>query len=293
MHLCKTFYEMRRLVSQWRQSGHKVGFVPTLGNLHEGHIQLVRLARAHTDRVVVSIFVNPLQFGQNEDYALYPRSLDVDSEKLQAEQTDALFCPTDAEIYPNGIEQQTSVSVPAITNILCGATRPGHFTGVTTIVAKLFNIVQPDKAVFGIKDFQQLTVVRRMVEDLCLPVEIIAAPVARAEDGLALSSRNTYLTAAERALAPNLYQCLIDTRQAIADGERYYSLLEEKAKVHLLEVGMPPDYFTVRCQKTLEPASADDRDLVILAAAYLGPTRLIDNVTLSIDEQQMDDNTHA
>ena len=172
--------------------------------------------------------------------------------------------------------------MPTITNILCGATRPGHFTGVTTIVAKLLNITQPDSAVFGIKDFQQLTVVRRMVEDLCMSVQIIEAPVARADDGLALSSRNSYLTEDERKVAPRLYQILQDARAKIQEGNHFYSLLEEQAKVALLEAGLHPDYFSICCQKTLEPASSDDRELVILAAAYLGQTRLIDNVTASI-----------
>jgi pantoate--beta-alanine ligase len=257
-------------------------FVPTLGNLHEGHLQLVNLAATQGDKVVVSIFVNPLQFGKNEDYALYPRTLDADVEKLRGAGANALFCPSDREVYPNGVEEQTTVAVPTMTNILCGATRPGHFTGVTTIVSKLFNIVQPHKAVFGVKDFQQLAVVRRMVEDLCFPIEIIGAPVARADDGLALSSRNGYLNAAERAIAPALYRTLVAARDTIAAGERNYALLEARAQISLLEAGMRPDYLSVRAAKTLEPAAPGDHDLAILAAAYLGKTRLIDNVTISI-----------
>jgi pantoate--beta-alanine ligase len=279
MQICRDFVSIQAAVRQWRRAGEVVCFVPTLGNLHEGHLQLVRLAREHGDRVVVSIFVNPLQFGKNEDYALYPRTMDSDIAKLEGD-TDALFCPGDTEVYPNGVEDQTTVAVPTMTDILCGATRPGHFTGVTTIVTKLFNIVQPDKAVFGIKDFQQLAVVKRMVEDLCLPIEIIEAPVARADDGLALSSRNGYLDEAHRAIAPVLYQQLLAVREAVAGGDQNYLLLEERAKVRLLEEGLRPDYFSVRCAKTLEPATSADQDLVILAAAYLGQTRLIDNVTL-------------
>ena len=223
MLICRTFAEIRDAVGEWRRSGESVVFVPTLGNLHDGHLQLVELGARHGNRVVVSIFVNQLQFGRNEDYALYPRTLDADVEKLRSVGASALFCPSDAEVYPNGIEQQTTVTVPTMTDILCGATRPGHFTGVTTIVTKLFNIVQPDKAVFGIKDFQQLAVVRRMVQDLCLPIEIIEAPVARADDGLALSSRNGYLNARERAIAPALYRTLLGVREAIAAGERDYT----------------------------------------------------------------------
>ncbi|HMV70769.1 MAG TPA: pantoate--beta-alanine ligase [Pseudomonadales bacterium] len=282
MLICRTFAEIRDAVGEWRRSGESVVFVPTLGNLHDGHLQLVELGARHGNRVVVSIFVNQLQFGRNEDYALYPRTLDADVEKLRSVGASALFCPSDAEVYPNGIEQQTTVTVPTMTDILCGATRPGHFTGVTTIVTKLFNIVQPDKAVFGIKDFQQLAVVRRMVQDLCLPIEIIEAPVARADDGLALSSRNGYLNARERAIAPALYRTLLGVREAIAAGERDYALLEARAHLGLLEAGMRPDYFSVRAAKTLEPAGSEDHDLAILAAAWLGRTRLIDNVTIRI-----------
>jgi pantoate--beta-alanine ligase len=283
MKICRTFSEIRDAVSAWRRAGQRIVFVPTLGNLHDGHLQLVQLGKQHGERVVVSIFVNPLQFGKNEDYALYPRTLDADMDKLRDVATDALFCPSDREIYPNGVEHQTSVAVPTMTDILCGATRPGHFTGVTTIVSKLFNIVQPDKAVFGTKDFQQLAIVKRMVEDMCFPIEIIEAPVARADDGLALSSRNGYLSATERSQAPHLYRVLRGARDAITAGEHNYALVEARAKLGLLEGGLRPDYFSVRAAKTLEPASATDRDLAILAAAYLGRTRLIDNLTLALE----------
>lgn len=282
MQICRSFTEIRQTVTAWRRAGDSIVFVPTLGNLHDGHLQLVKLGREHGTRVIVSIFVNPLQFGKNEDYALYPRTLDTDIAKLQSVATDGLFCPSDEEIYPNGVEHQTSVSVPTMTDILCGATRPGHFTGVTTIVTKLFNIVQPDKAVFGVKDFQQLAVVKRMVQDLCLPIDILEAPVARAADGLALSSRNGYLEAAEREKAPALYQCLCEARDRLALGERNFQLLETEAELQLLRQGLRPDYFSVRCAKTLEPAAESDVHLAILAAAYLGRTRLIDNITISL-----------
>ena len=283
MEICPDFDGIRQIVNRWRSAGDAICLVPTLGNLHEGHLQLVQLARKHADRVIVSIFVNPLQFGKNEDYALYPRTLDGDIEKLSSVQADALFCPHDSEIYPNGVEDQTTVNVPTMSYILCGATRPGHFIGVATIVTKLFCIVRPDKAVFGVKDFQQLAVIKRMVEDLCLSVEIIEAPVARAEDGLALSSRNRYLSQAQRQLAPIVYRQLLSVQHAIGNGERRYLLLEERAKVELLEAGLRPDYFSVRCAKTLESATGSDRELVIVAAAYLGQTRLIDNVTISLN----------
>ena len=254
MDICKSFADIRESVGRWRAVGERVVFVPTLGNLHEGHLQLVQLAARHGERVVVSIFVNPLQFGKNEDYALYPRTLDADVAKLESVGCDALFCPTDREIYPNGVEEQTTVAVPTMTNILCGATRPGHFTGVTTIVAKLFNIVRADAAVFGIKDFQQLAVVKRMVQDLCIPIEIIEAPVARADDGLALSSRNGYLDATERAIAPAIYRLLCASRTRIAGGERNYPLLEAEAKVELLHAGLRPDYYSVRCARASSSA---------------------------------------
>ncbi len=282
MLICKTFAEVRAAVGAWRRAGETVVFVPTLGNLHEGHLQLVELGARHGERVVVSIFVNQLQFGKNEDYALYPRTLDTDIDKLRRVGADGLFCPSDAEVYPNGVEQQTTVAVPTMTDILCGATRTGHFTGVTTIVTKLFNIVQPDKAVFGIKDFQQLAIIKRMVQDLCFPITIIEAPVARAEDGLALSSRNGYLNARERAIAPALYRSLLRVRDAIAAGERDFPLLEARAQVELLEAGMRPDYFSIRAARTLEPVGPGDHELAILAAAWLGRTRLIDNVTACI-----------
>ena len=281
MEICRSFSDIRSTVSRWRAAGERVVFVPTLGNLHQGHLELVQLAALHGQRTVVSIFVNPLQFGKNEDYALYPRTLDADIGKLESVDCNALFCPTDREIYPNGVEEQTTVAVPTMTNILCGSTRPGHFTGVTTIVAKLFHIVQPDAAVFGIKDFQQLAIVKRMVQDLCMPIDIIEAPVTRADDGVALSSRNGYLTADERAIAPALYRVLCGARDRILSGERNYALVEAEARVELLHTGFLPDYFSVRCARTLEPA-AGEQELAILAAAWLGRTRLIDNVTLSL-----------
>ncbi len=282
MQVCQRVVELRQRIQQERSAGKRIAFVPTMGNLHEGHLQLIRLARQHADFVVASIFVNPLQFGLNEDWEQYPRTLERDSEMLVAESCDLLFCPTEREMYPNGMETQTKVEVPTMTNILCGASRPGHFLGVTTVVAKLFNMVQPDTAIFGIKDYQQLAVIRRMTEDLCIPVEIIAAPIARASDGLALSSRNGYLSADERPRAIGLYQALCKARDAIASGRRDFRVIEQEALQTLAETGLRPDYFSVRQARTLDPAAAGDASLVLLAAVYLGKTRLIDNVTLSI-----------
>jgi pantoate--beta-alanine ligase len=282
MQVCQRVVDLRERLNAERAAGKRIAFVPTMGNLHEGHLQLIRLARQHADIVVASIFVNPLQFGLNEDWEQYPRTLERDSEMLTAESCDLLFCPTEREMYPNGMATQTKVEVPTMTNILCGASRPGHFLGVTTVVAKLFSMVQPDVAIFGIKDYQQLAVIRRMVEDLCMPIEIIAAPIARADDGLALSSRNGYLTAAERPVAVTIYQQLCHVRDQISAGNRDFAMLEKEAVTRLEECGMRPDYFTVRHAKTLEPATADDKALVLLAAVYLGKTRLIDNLSVQI-----------
>lgn len=282
MQICERVSDLRTRLRAERAAGKRIAFVPTMGNLHEGHMQLVRLAHQHADIVVASIFVNPLQFGLNEDWEQYPRTFEPDCEKLRAEQCDVLFYPSETEMYPNGMETQTRVEVPTMTNILCGASRPGHFTGVTTVVAKLFNMVQPDVAIFGIKDYQQLAVIRRMVEDLCIPIELIGAEIARADDGLALSSRNGYLTADDRPIATVLNRELNAARQAILDGERDYAALEARSSANLAASGVRPDYFSVRQAKTLEPAAASDTDLVLLGAVYLGKTRLIDNVTLTL-----------
>lgn len=282
MHTCQRVNDLRAQLAPARLANQRIALVATMGNLHEGHMQLIRLAKTLADVVVASIFVNPLQFGLNEDWEQYPRTLERDSAMLTAEGCDVLFCPTETDMYPNGMETQTKVEVPTMTNILCGASRPGHFLGVTTVVAKLFNMVQPDTAIFGIKDYQQLSVIRRMVEDLCIPVQIVAAPIARADDGLALSSRNSYLTADERPRATALYQTLCQARDAVQAGKRDYAAIEKTALTQLTNAGMRPDYFSIRQAKTLEPATAADSDLVLLGAVYLGKTRLIDNVTVSI-----------
>jgi pantoate--beta-alanine ligase len=282
MQICQRVSVLREQLNWVRHSNKRIALVATMGNLHEGHMQLIRLAKTQADFVVASIFVNPLQFGLNEDWEQYPRTLERDSAMLTSEGCDLLFCPTEVDMYPNGMETQTKVEVPTMTNILCGASRPGHFLGVTTVVAKLFNMVQPDIAVFGIKDYQQLAVIRRMVEDLCIPVQVVAAPIARAEDGLALSSRNGYLTSEERPRAVALYRALCHARDAVLGGNRDYAAVEAAAKDQLIAAGIRPDYFSVCHAKTLEPATAADTDLVLLGAVYLGKTRLIDNVTLQI-----------
>jgi pantoate--beta-alanine ligase len=273
--------ELRALVRQWRASGVRIGFVPTMGSLHEGHMSLLVAARERADRVICSIFVNPLQFGPGEDFERYPRTPDDDSKLLAAGGCDLLFMPGVDEIYPDG-RSATRVSVPSLSQILCGAVRPGHFDGVATIVAKLFGIVQPDLAVFGEKDYQQLAIIRRMTADLDLPVQIVGAPTVRAADGLAMSSRNRYLSAADRATAPQIHAALQETTVQIAAGRRDYPLLEEQGAASLLAAGMQPDYFAVRDAASLMAPDAATREIVVLAAARLGKARLIDNLKVAM-----------
>ncbi|MGC4028188.1 MAG: pantoate--beta-alanine ligase [Steroidobacteraceae bacterium] len=274
--------ELREQVRSWRAAGQRIGFVPTMGSLHAGHLSLLSAARARADRVVASIFVNPLQFGPGEDFERYPRTPENDRQLLADAGCDLLFSPPVAEIYPDGGQSATTVSVPHLAGILCGAHRPGHFDGVATVVAKLFGIVQPDVAVFGEKDYQQLAVIRRMVADLALPVQIVGAPTVRSPDGLAMSSRNLYLSAAERALAPRLYVTLRALAARIDAGERDFALIGQLGLQQLREAGFDPDYCEVRDAATLDPPRADSAAVVILAAARLGKARLIDNLQVSL-----------
>src|SRR5690606_33471267 len=283
MQIFNRVQTLRRALTEERGQGHTVAFVPTMGNLHEGHMQLVRLARERCDRVVVSIFVNPLQFGLNEDWEQYPRTLEADIERLEAEDCAYLFHPAETEIYPNGMADQTRVVVPTMTDILCGASRPGHFEGVTTVVAKLFNIVQPDQAIFGIKDYQQLAVIRRMVEDLCIPVTIVPAAIAREDDGLAMSSRNRYISGEERPRVTVLYEALCWCRDEIASqGRREFAALEQGAIRRIEGDGFRRDYGSICNARTLDPAAHDDGEMVVLGAMYTEGARLIDNVTLTL-----------
>jgi len=283
MQIFKTVHELRRQIQAWKQNGLKVGFVPTMGNLHQGHLSLVKIAQQSCDKVVVSIFVNPKQFGPNEDFDSYPRTFESDEAQLSDLNTDALFFPSVTEMYPNGVEQ-TTVQVPdKLTGLLEGASRPGHFDGVSTVVTKLFNMVQPDLAVFGQKDFQQLAVIKAMVDDLAMPIEIITAPIARDEDGLALSSRNQYLNAEQRAIAPKLNTVLLDIEMATMSGNRNYPELCASAANQLLTEGFDKvDYIQVCQADTLLPASDTDSSVVILAVARLGKTRLLDNILLKL-----------
>ena len=280
MQTVTTVAELRAAIKIWRQQGERIAFVPTMGNLHAGHLELVEVAKQHAERVVVSIFVNPSQFGVGEDFASYPRTEAQDQAQLHSVGADLLFLPGVADIY--AADAKTTVSVNGLSELYCGAFRPGHFSGVATVVCKLFNCVQADVAVFGQKDFQQLAVIKTMVRDLHIPIDIIGVATVREASGLAMSSRNGYLSAAETALAAHLYQTLNSTREAILAGNRAYPALEQQATHSLQTLGFKVDYFTVCRSVDLAAAQVDDIDLVILTAARLGKTRLIDNLEITL-----------
>ena len=277
MQIIHTVKELR----EWRKTVGRVAFVPTMGNLHEGHLALVREAKKRADNVVVSIFVNRLQFGQGEDFDKYPRTLDQDAAKLEGEGVAVVFAPDEKELYPN-VEQRYNVEPPNLQNELCGRFRPGHFRGVATVVTKLFNIVQPDAACFGKKDYQQLAIIKGFAEDLNFNVEIVPVDTGRASDGLALSSRNQYLNENERAEAPRLFRELNKIAEALHGGNLAYAELEQTAVRNLTATGWTVDYVEIRHAESLAVAHAGDKDLVVLAAARLGGTRLIDNVEVSL-----------
>lgn len=277
MKIIHTIQELR----DWRHDAGSVAFVPTMGNLHEGHLALVREAANRADQVVVSIFVNRLQFGQGEDFDRYPRTLEQDAAKLAGEGVAVLFAPSEQELYPN-VAQQYNVEPPNLQNELCGAFRPGHFRGVATVVAKLFNIVEPDYACFGKKDYQQLVILQGMAADLNFRVEIVPVDIGRAADGLALSSRNQYLSEAERKQAPQLYRELQAVARAVENGNRDYAALEQQAAANLKQAGWQVDYVEIRHAGNLQVAHVGDSELVVLAAARLGNTRLIDNIEIRL-----------
>ena len=264
-----------------RLKGFRVGFVPTMGNLHDGHLALLKQAKQSNDVVVCSIFVNALQFSLNEDWDKYPRTYQSDCEKLRNAGCNYLFHPDDIEMYPNGLDTQSRVICPTMTDVLCGASRPGHFEGVTTVVSKLFNIVQPDEAIFGIKDYQQLAVIRRMVEDLCMPIQVTSAPIHRETDGLAMSSRNRYINDDERPKVIILKDTLDWIASQIKGGKRNFSELEHIAAQQIEQVGFKVDYITCSNSKTLDLAANDDSDITILGAIFTEFARLIDNVSVS------------
>ncbi|QKI89613.1 pantoate--beta-alanine ligase [Thiomicrorhabdus xiamenensis] len=284
MRVVETLSKLRAQIKEWKRQGLTVGFVPTMGNLHAGHLSLIELAKQKADKVVCSVFVNPLQFGPDEDFECYPRTFEEDRQKLAEAQADLMFFPSVQEMYPHGQEHQTKVLVSqALTGLLEGASRPGHFDGVSTVVLKLFNMVQPDLAVFGQKDYQQLKVIQAMVEDLALPVKIVAAPIARNADGLALSSRNQYLTDHQLQVAPKLQVALMDVALALESGNRNFADLRHAAQEAVLAAGFDTvDYIEIRHPETLLESSDQDQAFVILAVARLGETRLLDNILLSL-----------
>lgn len=270
------------MIAAWREAGDTVALVPTMGNLHKGHLSLVSLAAKHADHVVVSIFVNPTQFGPGEDFERYPRTLEIDSRKLSRARVDALFTPAVDEIYPRGIGQTTTVTVPGLSDDLCGKSRLGHFSGVTSVVSRLFNICLPDVAVFGQKDYQQLMVLQRMVEDLHLPIRLIKGLTEREPDGLAMSSRNNFLDAGQRATATVIYRTLEKLAADLRAGRRDYSVLEAAAAATIQAAGLEPDYVAVRNAESLAVPDSRSTRLVLLAAARLAGVRLIDNVLLDL-----------
>lgn len=282
MHVVTSKQELAEHIAEWRHNDEHVALVPTMGSLHAGHLALVELAREHAERVVVSIFVNPTQFAEGEDFDDYPRSLERDKLRLKTTATDLIFAPEATTVYPFGIENATIVSVPGLTENFCGASRPGHFDGVTSVVARLFALVQPDIAVFGQKDYQQQLVIRRMAEDMNLPVSIITSETIREDDGLALSSRNAYLDEEQRAIAPTLYAELTAVGEELQNGRRDFAELESAARQRLTDAGFVVEYFAIRRALDLEVPDRDCDDLVVLVAAKLGDARLIDNIVVTV-----------
>lgn len=281
MQLIRDTTTLRQTIEAWRYQGERIALVPTMGNLHRGHLRLVEEAQRQAARVVVSIYVNPLQFGANEDFAAYPRTLDQDRTALESGGTALLFLPDNAVMYPNGLAASTQVAVPGLSDILCGAHRPGHFVGVTTVVAKFFNMVRPDVAVFGKKDFQQFILIKKMAQDLAMPIDILGVETERAANGLALSSRNGYLSNAEREQAAGIYRTLTAIAAQIRGGATDVAPLEQRGRELLLEQGFRPDYVTLRRADDLGEPSAEDSAWVLLTAAWLGSTRLIDNIVIT------------
>jgi len=282
MKVIEDKHELQEELAEWRHAREHVAVVPTMGNLHPGHVNLVNVAKEHAERVVVTVFVNPTQFGEGEDFEAYPRTFDKDTRRLKTVAADVLFAPSVETVYPFGIESATAVTVPGLTENFCGSFRPGHFDGVTTVVARLFALVQPDVAVFGQKDYQQRLVIRRMVEDLNLPMTIHTAATVREDDGLAMSSRNAYLSDNERQKASALYQALVDVERQLHDGAGDFEALERQATKELERAGFLPEYVAVRQAADLGPPEEGCRELVVLAAAILGQARLIDNVLVTL-----------
>ncbi len=282
MYQATSVNEIQQYVQHWREHGQSIAFIPTMGNLHAGHISLIEKGQSLCDRTICSIFVNPMQFGPNEDWDHYPRTIDADIEKLEAIGCDLAYMPAASELYPDGLDKISHVEVTDLTDNYEGAHRPGHFTGVATVVLKLFNIVKPDVSVFGKKDYQQYRVIRKMVEDFNLDVRIVGQETTREASGLATSSRNQYLDEAQKEQASLIYRTLRDSARQIDEGERDFESLQQRAVAKLDAAGFKTDYFAVCSAETLQPATPEDRDLVILVTAAMGPTRLLDNIEISL-----------
>jgi pantoate--beta-alanine ligase len=273
---------LRSVIKDWEKNGHTIAFVPTMGNLHDGHLSLLEEARKISDRTVVSIFVNPIQFGKGEDYVTYPSTLESDKDKLKSAGLDLLFTPNLKELYPGGVDVDTRVNVPELSSILCGKSRPDHFSGVITVVTKLLINVTPDFALFGEKDYQQLIIIRRMASDLCIPTEIIGMPIIREKDGLAMSSRNSYLSESERKIAPAIYQILLSAADKLKNGKVTFEEVEIQGYAELESAGLKAEYFSIRRTSDLGEANSMDKNISVLAAAWLGSARLIDNIKVVI-----------
>lgn len=282
MKISHTISDTRDAIIQAKQAGKVIAFVPTMGNLHEGHLKLYQAACKKADYIVASIFVNPIQFNSNQDYDSYPRTLGEDCNKLAREKVDLVFAPNTEEIYPKGLNQHTRIFVPGISELHCGAHRPGHFKGVATVVTKLFNIVTPNIAFFGEKDYQQLAVIRQMVNDLSLPITIDSIPTVREADGLAMSSRNHLLTPAQRTQALSIYSVLTQMKNSIINGMRDFKQIEVSGISAMRESGLKPEYLSVCRRSDLHYAASHDKELIILAASFAGSTRLIDNIMFDL-----------
>ncbi len=282
MIIAESIKKIQQRVKEIKSTGKSIALVPTMGNLHRGHLALIDEANKHADKTIVSVFVNPLQFNNADDLENYPRTISQDLQKLRQKNVDTVFLPSNEIIYPEGVKKHTYIEVPLISDILCGKNRPGHFRGVATIVNKLFQLTQPDVAVFGRKDFQQLAVIRKMTTDLVLNIKIIGLPTIREESGLAMSSRNNRLTDEEKINAANIYQIMQDTKKQILTGDFDYNKLEQQALSQLASLHFIPDYFEIREREHLLKATIEDKKLIIFSAAYLGKPRLIDNITFDL-----------
>ena len=274
----------RQIISEWKKQGRTIAFVPTMGNLHDGHLSLLERAQELSDKTLVSIFVNPIQFGKGEDYESYPSTVDSDRAKLESRGLDIMFTPDLSVLYPGGVDVDTRINVPELSTILCGQSRPDHFSGVATVVTKLLINVLPDYALFGEKDYQQLIIIRRLASDLCIPTEIIGMPIIREKDGLAMSSRNAYLTEEQRKLAPLIYQSLLAAADKLNNKNIDHNLIEKEGFLSLESAGLRPEYFSIRRSHDLRKPTSEDRELSILVAAWLGTARLIDNIKMVVGD---------